>query len=118
MGRSARQPGDSIRAVDPFDAIEAGDLDALRAALNAGCDVNLARNGMTLLHHALDVEADSDTQTGRGLHVDATALLVARGADHRLVPPGSMSAEHFAVRSGHWLALELFSRVRPAGERG
>jgi hypothetical protein len=97
--------------MDPFEAIELGDLDALRAALDGGCDVDLVRNGMTLLQHAIDVEADSHAQTGKPLHVDATALLVTRGADFRLVPPGGISAEHLAAQSGHWLALEIFGLV-------
>ncbi len=102
--------------MDPFEAIEVGDLDALRAALDGGCDVNLSRDGITLLHHAVDVEADSHVQRGEGLHVDATALLLARGADPRLVPPGSISAEHFALQHRHWLAVELFALAARHGD--
>ncbi len=94
--------------MDAFEAIEVGDLTALRAALDAGVDVNLVRDGLTLLHAAIDVEADNHAQTGEPLHVDATALLIARGADPSLVPPGGISAEHFALHTGHWLAQELF----------
>jgi hypothetical protein len=96
--------------MDPFVAVEIGDLEALRQALDDGFDVNSERDGLTLLQYAIDVEADSHTQTGAPLHVDATALLFARGADPKRVPHGGISAEHMAFQLGHWLAMELFSR--------
>jgi hypothetical protein len=96
--------------MDPFVAIEIGDLEALRQALDAGCSVDSERDGLTLLQYAIDVEADAHAQTGKALHVDATALLIARGADPKRVPQGGISAEHMAFQLGHWLALELFNR--------
>lgn len=101
-----------IDPTEAFSAIERGDLTALRAALDAGIDVHSSVGGLSLLHLAIDAEADAHAQTGQPLHVDATALLVARGADPQLVQPGSISAEHFATQVGHWLALELFARLR------
>lgn len=97
--------------MDPFLAVELGDVKALKEALDSGADANQERHGMTLLQYALDVELDSHTQTGEPLHVDATALLLARGADPRRRSGGGtgVSAEHMAFVSGHWLALELFS---------
>ncbi len=100
-----------MSVVDAFEAVELGDMEALRAALDSGFDVNATREGMSLLQCAVDAEVDAHVQTGAALHVDATALLVARGADPRIVPTGGISAEHFAFQTGHWLALELFRRV-------
>lgn len=98
--------------MDAFEAVEVGDLVALRSVLDAGADVNGIRDGLSLLQHALDIEVDTHVQTGRPLHVDATALLIARGADPFLVPAGGISAEHFAFESGHWLAMEIFNAQR------
>lgn len=96
--------------MDPFEAIELENVEELRVALDQGFDVTAERNGMTLLHYALNAEIDSHTQTGEPLHVDATALLLARGADPKWRPNGGagMSAEHMALVDQHWLALELF----------
>src|SRR6266508_2559629 len=96
--------------MDPFEAIELGDLDSLRAALDSGLDMSQERDGLTLLHYAIDVESDAHAQTGEPLHVDATALLVARGADPKRLSSGGrgVSAEHMAFLSDHWLALEIF----------
>lgn len=104
---------------DPFLAIELGDLLKLREMLDAGLDLTLERDGLTLLHYAIDVETDSHAQTGDALHVDATALLVARGADPKQVSGRGtgVSAEHMAFVSGHWLATELFALVE-SGSRG
>jgi len=101
---------DGFEEIDPFLAIERGDLPGLRDALAAGVDISRERDGLTLLHYAIDVESDAHAQTGQPLHVDATALLLARGADpQRRSGMGSgVSAEHMATLSGHWLALELF----------
>jgi hypothetical protein len=82
--------------VDLFGAIELDDLHGIRAALEAGADVNIVRDGMTPLLAAIDAEGDSHTQTGEPLRVDATALLLARGADPTLVPSGGMSPEQLA----------------------
>ncbi len=82
------------------------DLDALRDLLDAGVDVeDPVPEGLALLCHAIDVEANSATQSGTPLHVDITALLVARGAD----PVASMNALHVARHGGHWLVEELLT---------
>jgi hypothetical protein len=96
--------------VDAFLAIEMSDLNALKLALDAGEDIHQERDGLTLLHYAIDVESDAHAQTGRPLHVDLTAFLLTRGADpHRKSGGGSgVSAQHMANSSGHWLAVELF----------
>jgi hypothetical protein len=87
-------------------AVELEDLEALRDLLDAGVDPNAEQEGLTLLHHAIDVEADSHTQTGDPLHVDTTAYLLARGADpmRRSGGGSGVSSQHYAFTRGHWLA--------------
>lgn len=91
-------------------AVEHEDLPTLKLLLDAGADVHEESNGLTLLHHAVDVEIDGHTQTGAPLHVDVTAYLLARGADPRRKSHGGLgeSAQFQAVNSGHWLAAALF----------
>lgn len=100
--------------MDPFDALDEDDLPALKAALDAGADVNGERDGLSLLQIAMDGELDAHAQTGEPLHVDATALLLARGADpfRRTANGTGTTAEHVAFLNGHWLALELIEAVR------
>lgn len=90
-------------------AIESGDLRTLLDSLQTGADINEEFNGLTPLHHAIDVEIDSHNQSGKTLHVDATAILLAFGADprRRSSEGKGVSAEHFAFTSGHWLATGL-----------
>ncbi|MEV6906037.1 ankyrin repeat domain-containing protein [Amycolatopsis sp. NPDC051071] len=92
-------------------AFEMGDLPLLRELLDGGADINEEHYGLTLLHHAIDVEIDSHTQTGEPLHVDVTAYLLARGADPKRRSDGGsgVTAEHVAWESRHWLASALFA---------
>ena len=92
-------------------AVEMEDLEALHDLIDRGVDINEEHEGLTLLHHAIDVEIDSHTQTGDPLHVDMTAYLLARGADpQRRSGMGSgISAEHMAHTCGHWLASCLIA---------
>ena len=104
-------------------AVEMEDLEALRDLLDRGVDINEEHQGLTLLHHAIDVEIDGHTQTGEPPHVDATAYLLARGADpRRRSSLGSgVSAEHMALTRGHWLATSLIEewiRTHPEGTAG
>ncbi|HET9140065.1 ankyrin repeat domain-containing protein [Actinophytocola sp.] len=89
--------------------VEMADLEALRDLLDAGVDIHEEHGGLTLLHHAIDVEIDGHVQTGLPLHVDVTAYLLARGADpRRRSDRGTgVSAEHLARVSRHWLATCL-----------
>jgi uncharacterized protein len=100
--------------MDPFDAIEMDDLPALKSALDSGFDIETEKDGLTLLHYAIDAESDSHHQSGKPLHVDATALLLAYGADPDRRSGGGtgVTAEHMAFLSGHWLAIELFRAWR------
>jgi uncharacterized protein len=90
-------------------AVEMEDLDAIRALLDSGGDVEEEEGGWSLLQHAIDVEVDGSTQTGDALHVDVTAYLLARGADPTRRSGGGRgtSAEHMALWRGHWLATAL-----------
>lgn len=95
------------------DAVENEDLPRLRDLLDAGADLEETFEGLTLLQHAIDVEIDSHTQTGRPLHVDTTAYLLSRGADPLASPLGSGagSALHMARMGGHWLAVALIEAL-------
>ncbi|MCF3961192.1 ankyrin repeat domain-containing protein [Streptomyces fuscigenes] len=104
-------------------AVETENLEALRELIDRGVDVNEEHDGLTLLHHAIDVEIDGHTQTGDPLHVDVTAYLLARGADpRRRSDKGSgISAEHMALTRGHWLAsclIEEWLRTHPEATTG
>lgn len=63
-------------------------------------------DGMTLLHHAIDVEVDAAAQTGSPLSVEMTRMLVEFGADlnHRWNGQTALGA---AITRGHFLAEEL-----------
>ena len=94
------------------DAVEFEDLDALAAALEEGGDVNeRTADGMTLLHHAIDIEVDGAWQTGQPLRVETTKFLVDRGADLTLRWQGQTPLEA-AESWGHHLAARL---IRAAG---
>ncbi len=72
-----------------------------------GADINEYKDGWTPLHHAVDIEVDSATQTGDELHVDVTALLIARGADPHRPDTEGVTPLQDAERRGHWLAAEI-----------
>jgi hypothetical protein len=75
--------------------------------LNAGFSVDdPTGDGMTLVHHAIDVEADGAAQTGTSLTAEMTSLLVSRGADlsHRWNGQTPLEA---ATSRGHHLAVEV-----------
>jgi hypothetical protein len=83
------------------------DLPLLRDLLDAGDDVEDDNgDGWTLLRHAIDVEHDCHVQTGKPLHADVTAFLLARGADPQRKQEGVSVVEEAEVR-GHWLAAEI-----------
>jgi uncharacterized protein len=72
-------------------AVEHDDLPTLARLLSDGADVqDPDARGCTLLHHAVDVEVDCAAQGGP-LHVDTTALLLARGADPLAADPGGQT---------------------------
>lgn len=91
-------------------ALEQDNLEKLREILDNGGDVHQEFNGFTLLHSSVDGEIDAHIQTGEPLHVDATALLLSKGADPERPSHGGkgVSARHMAFVSSHWLATDLF----------
>lgn len=89
------------------NAVEHEDILALRDLLDAGHDVeDDDGHGWTLLRHAIDVEHDGHVQTGKPLHADVTAFLLARGADPQRQCNGMPVVVEAEIR-GHWLAVEI-----------
>lgn len=97
---------------DAHVAVELGDLDRLGRLLDTGTDVNEEAAGLTLLHHAVDVELDSHVQSGDPLSCAITEFLLERGADPLRKSGGGtgVSALHMAYVNGHNLAYDLFQR--------
>ena len=90
-------------------------LDELRRLLDSGWDVDdPTDDGMTLLHHAIDIEVDAAAQTGEPLAVELTELLVLRGADlgHRWHGQTPLEA---ANERGHHLAVTVIEAEGRAG---
>jgi ankyrin repeat protein len=86
------------------------DAPQLRQLLDGGADVqDPDETGLTLLDHAVDVEGDGARQTGGPLHVDITALLLARGADPLAPDFHGHTSLDLANIHEHWLAVELFT---------
>ncbi|WP_231925292.1 ankyrin repeat domain-containing protein [Micromonospora purpureochromogenes] len=91
-------------------AVEMEDLTRLRQLLDAGAAVeDPNEQGMTLLHHAVDLEGDGALQSGGPLHVDVTALLLARGANPYAADREGRTPLDYALANGHWLAVELLA---------
>ncbi|MEV0269628.1 ankyrin repeat domain-containing protein [Hamadaea sp. NPDC050747] len=97
-------------------AVEMGLSKELYELLKAGADVHEEHDGLTLLHHALDVEIDAVRQTGAEFHADMTTLLLLMGADPTRRSHGGrgVSSEHVAFVEGHWLALLHFEEWKRA----
>ena len=98
----------------PKDLVEAakkGDVEAVRAALDAGVDVDAPEGEQVWCENALFAAA------GAG-HVDVIALLLDRGADIHRKGPADMTALHSAVRDGRLEAMKLLlERGAPESER-
>ncbi len=88
-------------------AVEHGDLRELTRLLDAGADPNEVWSDMTLLVHAIDVEADGAIQTGEPLDAACTAVLLAYGADPERPGPDGTIPRLFAFHYGHGLAVRL-----------
>ncbi|MFF4624590.1 ankyrin repeat domain-containing protein [Nonomuraea jabiensis] len=88
-------------------AVEHGDLAELTRLLDAGTDPNEVWSGMTLLLHAIDVEADGAAQTGQPLNAACTAVLLAYDADPERPGPDGDIPQLFAFHYGHGLAVRL-----------
>lgn len=88
-------------------AVEHGDLAELTRLLDTGTDPNEVCGNMTLLLHAIDMEADGAAQTGKPLDAACTAVLLAYGADPELAGPEGEVPRLFAFHYGHGLAVRL-----------
>ncbi|MCM2422842.1 ankyrin repeat domain-containing protein [Streptomyces sp. RKAG293] len=98
-------------------AVEMRDVEALARLLDAGADPDEAQEGITLLFHAIDLEADSSAQGGLPLTVHTTAVLLAYGANPELPDPEGLTPLAFAEDYGHDLAVRLL-RATIARTRG
>ena len=86
-------------------AVENGDLEELSRLLDAGSDPNEVWSTMTLLLHAIDVEADGAAQGGQPLAAACTAVLLAYGADPELPGPHGEIPRLMAFHCGHGPAV-------------
>jgi hypothetical protein len=75
--------------------------------LDAGTDPNETWSNLSLLLHAIDVEADGSNQTGEPLDAACTAVLLAYGADPERLGPDGTIPRLFAFHYGHGLAVRL-----------
>ncbi len=98
--------------------IEHERVDELQRLLDAGSDVDApTSDGMTLLHHAIDIEVDSAAQTGSPLEAELTTLLVSSGADLNHQWHGKTPQEAATAR-GHDLAVAVIRAALAADEAG
>lgn len=88
--------------------------------LDDGADPNEQWDGVTLLQHAMQVEVADAVQSDERLHVDITALLLARGADPTRRSHGGDgdTALETARSLGHWLAECLLVAITREGPPG
>jgi hypothetical protein len=99
--------GELDRMSPAHSAVEMGKLDELTRLLGTGTDPNETWSTMTLLLHAIDVEADGSIQTGTPLAAACTAVLLAYGADPELPGPDGTIPRLFAFHYGHGPAVRL-----------
>lgn len=90
-------------------AVEHEQVGELTRLLDGGADPNETWSNMTLLLHAIDIEADGSKQTGEPLTAACTAVLLAYGADPQLPGPDGTLPLWFARRCGHELAERLLT---------
>lgn len=90
-------------------AVESSDHATLTRLLDEGADVNEVCCRMTLLMHAIDLEADSATQSGQPVDSALTAILLAYGADPALSLNGE-TAYDMARFYHHDMAIRLLDR--------
>lgn len=89
-------------------AIEQRNERLVRLLANHGADVNLPTDlGMTPLHHAVDIEADSAWQRGESPNTVLTSLLLELGADPNRKDSENKTPLDVANEYDHLLASEL-----------
>lgn len=88
-------------------AIERQHLRQLKGLLSAGFDVDHpTSDGMTLLHHAIQVEVQSATAANLPVSVEMTSLLVSNGADLEARWRGQTPLDTATTRQHH-LAVDV-----------
>jgi uncharacterized protein len=87
-------------------AVEQEDLPRLRDSYSTPGTTSRTTTATDGLCSAIDVEHDAHLQTGRPLHVDVAAFLLAPGADP-LRPCNGMTVVAEAEIHRHWLAAEI-----------
>lgn len=104
---------DAIEIEKPWtpahQAVESSDHATLTRLLDEGADVNEVCSRMTLLMHAIELEADSATQSGQPVDSALTAILLAYGADPLLALNGE-TAYDWASFFNHDMAIRLLDR--------
>lgn len=89
------------------EALVNGDIAELTRLLDSGVDPNEVWSNMTLLLHAIDIEADGACQNDEPLDAACTAVLLAYGADPERRGPQGEIPRLWAFHSGHGLAVRL-----------
>ncbi|WP_262414387.1 ankyrin repeat domain-containing protein [Actinacidiphila acidipaludis] len=89
------------------EALVNGDIAELTRLLNTGVDPNEVWNNMTLLLHAIDIEADGACQNNEPLDAASTAVLLAYGADPERCGPRGEIPRLYAFHYGHGPAVRL-----------
>ncbi|MGN9760197.1 ankyrin repeat domain-containing protein [Streptomyces sp. SD31] len=98
-------------------AVEGGDYEALTILLDAGADPNELCFGHTLLTHAIDLEGDGHLQRGHPLNTAATAILLAYGADPRLLGSDGETPLQIAHSYDREPAKRLLQRYLTTGQK-
>ncbi|MFF9143802.1 ankyrin repeat domain-containing protein [Streptomyces sp. NPDC014861] len=98
-------------------AVESSDHAVLTRILDEGADADEVCCRVTLLMHAVDLEADGAHQSGEPLDSALTAILLAYGADPHLAVDGE-TAYTWARKYHHDMAIRLMDRfsTRQAGK--
>jgi uncharacterized protein len=116
IGNVASDSPENGKMTAAHQAVEHGQLDELTRLLDAGTDPNEVSADMTLLLHAIDVEADGAAQTGEPIDAACTAVLLAYGADPERPGPHGEIPRLFAFHAGHGLAVRLIeAHIRRKG---
>jgi hypothetical protein len=88
-------------------AVKHEDVRELTRLLDGGVDPDEVWSNLTLLLHAIDVEADGATQNQTPLDAACTAILLAYGADPERPGPRGEVPRLYAFHYGHGLAVRL-----------
>jgi ankyrin repeat protein len=103
-----------IEEIEPWtpahQAVEMNDYEELASLLDAGSDPNEICFGLSLLAHSIELEGDSNVQSGYRLHAALTAIVLAYGADPNLISRHNQTPLDVAEEYGHEPARKLLLR--------